>query len=271
MYKLENNVEWTEELKNAFKHGITRGKIKYDNTIIDYDNGLKNFKLYDEKNIPSNGFIGHATARQVDIELLNTINIINLENKEFELFLGADYNNQTYYINYGKFIVNQAPENDLTNGTINVTAFDYMIKFNQLYSPNVTFPCTLKETLDDLCEQCNVELASTSFTNMNFIVDSNQFDGKDCREVLRHIAKCAFSWARIGQDNKLYIDFKVNNTVSEKIDIEDYYQDKFKKANELYGPINRVVYAESNIQGQEEKVEDTDSIALNRTSRTCNL
>lgn len=470
MYKLENNVEWTDDLKNAFKHGITKGKIKYidDNNqevVIDYDNGLKSFKLYDEKNVPNQGFIGQATARQVDLELINTLNVNNLENKEFELFLGADigkipktyqeveyiegngtqyldlgfkgtnnhgieiefaytstssdvnarlfgtregsggtnafaylsssngncsgsyyiasnggyasglntsqintnfhnikinvtndkkvyfdnnliftgdnteyiatyntrlfnsyngsawsstcasakikklkiyenniliknlvpcyrkgdnkigmydvinnifYINQgtrtflkgndidnTYYINYGKFIVNQAPENDVTNGIIKITALDYMIKSNIPYVPNVTFPCTLKAVTDDICTQTGLILATQNFANSNFIVDSNQFDGKTCREALRHIGKCAFSWVRIGQDNRLYIDFSITNTIAETITINDYYQDKFKKANEYFGAINRVVYAESNIQGQEEKVEDTDDIALN--------
>lgn len=263
MYKLENNIEWTPELKNAFKHGITKGKIIYNNTTIDYDNGLKKFKFIDEKNIPGQGFIGQATAKEVDLTLLNINGSWNFENKEFELLLGADYNNQTYYINYGKFIIDSAPKNDVTNGTIEITAFDYMIKFNPLYVPNVIFPCSLKDVLDDLCEQSEVELGTQTFANMNFIVEDNQFEGKTRREVLRHIAKCAFSWARIGQDNKLYLDFEVKNTIDEEITNADYYQDKFKKANEYYGPINRVVYAESNIDGQEEKVEDTDSIALN--------
>ena len=30
MYKLENNVEWTNDLKDAFKHNINRAKIVYD-------------------------------------------------------------------------------------------------------------------------------------------------------------------------------------------------------------------------------------------------
>lgn len=268
MYQLENDVAWTDNLKNAFKHGITKGKIKYTNdnnqvVTIDYDNGLKSFKLYDEKNIQGQGFIGQATSRQVDLELLDITNAINLENKEFELFLGADYNNQTYYINYGKFIVNQAPENDTTNGTIKITAFDYMIKFNDLYVDTSTYPCSLLQLTQDICTQVGVTLGNTNFANANFQVENNQFDGKTYRDVLKHIGKCAFSWVRIGQDNKLYIDFAVNNTANIEIDSEEYYQDSLKKANEYFGPINRVIYAESNIEGQEEKVEDTDSIALN--------
>ncbi len=200
MYKLENNVEWTEDLKNAFKHNVTRAKIKY----------IKN--------------------------------------------------NQTYYINYGNFIVNEPPENDSTNGTIKIVAYDYMIKFNKTYRDEIPYPCTLKAYLLNICSQANVELGSQSFTNDGFMVTDNQFEGKQLREILQHIGKCAFSWVRIGQDNKLYLDFKVNdeNAITETITIDDYKQDAYKKANEYYGPINKVTYGDSDIQGQEISVPTVD-------------
>ena len=264
MYKLENNVEWTDELKEAFKHNITRAKIIYDgDKVIDYDNGLKDLELQDNRNVPNAGFIGQAVAKMLKANLLDLDVNTNLENKELELYIGADYNGETYYINYGKFIVNAPPEVDVTNGTISITAYDYMIKFNPDYKDEVVYPCTLKELLENVCKQAGVELATTDFANMNFMVEDNQFEGKTLREVLQHIGKCAFSWARIGQDNKLYLDFEVKNKENEIITIEEYKQDGFKKANEIYGPINRVVYGESNIEGQEEKVEDTNSIAEN--------
>ena len=79
MYQLENNVAWTTDLKNAFKHGITRGKITYtennETITIDENNGIKKIKIYDERNVPGQGFIGQATAKQVDIELLKLDNL----------------------------------------------------------------------------------------------------------------------------------------------------------------------------------------------------
>ena len=42
MYKLENNVAWTNELKEAFKHGMTRASILYDNEEINEENNLVN-------------------------------------------------------------------------------------------------------------------------------------------------------------------------------------------------------------------------------------
>lgn len=262
MYKLENNVEWTNDLKDAFKHNITRAKIVYDNTEINYDNGIKEITLEDSVYVPDVGFIGQATSKKLTLILLDNEQTINLENKEFELYIGADYNNQTYYINYGKFIVNEPPENDSTNGTIKIIAYDYMIKFNKIYQDEVTYPIKLKDYLSNICAQAGVQLGSQIFPNQNFWVNDNQFEGKQLREVIKHIAKCAFSWARIGQDNKLYLDFNATGNVTETFGLDDYKQDGFKRANEYYGPINKVTYADSDIQGQEKSVPDENSIAL---------
>lgn len=259
MYKLENNVEWTNELKNAFKHGITRGKITFDNTEINYNNGLKDIEIQDVKYVPKMGFIGQATSRKATINLIDKFQDINLENKEIEIFIGADYNGSTYYINYGKFIVNGSPQNDSTNNTIKITAYDYMVKFNKDYIDTMIYPCTLKQLLESVCEKAGVELGSQTFANDTFSVTDNQFDGKTLREILQNIAKCAFSWARIGQDNKLYLDFDIIPETTEVITIDDYMQDNYKKANEYYGPVNRVTYAETNITGQEESVPEEDS------------
>lgn len=262
MYKLENNVEWTNDLKDAFKHNITRAKIVYDNTEINYDNGIKEITLEDSVYVPDVGFIGQATSKKLTLILLDNQQTINLENKEFELYIGADYNNQTYYINYGKFIVNEPPENDSTNGTIKIIAYDYMIKFNKTYQDEVTYPTTLKNYLINICSQAGVQLGTLTFPNQNFWVSDNQFEGKQLREVIKHIAKCAFSWVRIGQDNKLYLDFNATGDVIETFGLDDYKQDGFKRANEYYGPINKVTYADSDIQGQEKSVPDESSIAL---------
>ena len=265
MYNLENNVAWTTELKDAFKHNVTRGKIVYKNEqnqdiTIDEDSGIKEIILEDNRYVPEIGFIGQATAKKVTLTLLDNLQTTNLENKEFTLYIGADYNEQTYYINYGNFIVNEPPQNDSTNGTIKIVAYDYMIKFNKNYNDDIIYPCTLKEYLQNICNQAGVILGTENFANDDFIVVNNQFEGKQLREILRHIAKSAFSWARIGQDNKLYLDFEVINTITETITINDYKQDGFKKANEYFGPVNKVMYGDSDIQGQEEVVVDDNSI-----------
>ena len=263
MYKLENNVAWTTELKEAFKHNVTRAKLIWSGTEINEQNYIRDLELDDERYISNYGFIGTATAKKVEVNLSDINGDINLENQEFTLKIGADYNGTTYYINYGNFIVDKPPENDETNGKKRVVAYDYMIKFNKPYTNRVTYPCILKVLLQDVCSQAEVELGSTSFLNDDFVVQDNQFEGATLREVLQNIGKCAFSWARIGQDNKLYLDFSLIPETTETITIDEYKSDAFKKANEYYGPVNQVTYADSNMEGQESRVKDQSSIDLN--------
>ena len=262
MYNLEGGVIWTQELKNAFKTGTTYCSVIHNQQEYNESNFLKEAELKDVKYVPNAGFIGQAVSKMLTIKMVNDEESnLNFENANVQFKIGAKYNDIIYYINYGNFIVNEPPENDDTNGTVKFIAYDYMIKFNQDYTNRVSYPCTLKDLLLDICSQAGVELGSTTFQNEDFEVEDNQFEGKQLRDVLQHIAKCAFSWARIGQDNKLYLDFEVNNNIDEIITIDDYKMDAFKKANEYYGPINKVTYADSDIKGQEKSVPDDSSIA----------
>lgn len=264
MYNLEGGVIWTQELKNAFKTGTTYCSVIHNQQEYNESNFLKEAELKDVKYVPNAGFIGQAVSKMLTIKMVNDEESnLNFENANVQFKIGAKYNDIIYYINYGNFIVNEPPENDDTNGTVKFIAYDYMIKFNQDYINRVSYPCTLKDLLLDICSQAGVELGSTTFENEDFEVEDNQFEGKQLRDVLQHIAKCAFSWARIGQDNKLYLDFEVNNNINETITIDDYKMDAFKKANEYYGPINKVTYADSDIKGQEISVPDDNSIAPN--------
>lgn len=263
MYKLEDNVEWSNELKNAFKRGVTRAKVLYDNIEINENNYLQNFKFTEQRYIKNYGFVGTATARKLELNILDTNGVLNLENKEVILKLGADYEGDTYYINYGNFIVDKSPEYDETNGTTRIVLYDYMVKFNKPYEDRVKYPCSLLTLLKDVCEQAGVELGSENFANKNFIVENNQFENATLREVLQQIGKCAFSWARIGQDNKLYLDFSLSTETQENITINEYKLNSFKKAQNYYGPINQVTYADSDIEGQEERVKDQESIDEN--------
>lgn len=289
MYKLENNVAWTNNLIEAFKHGTTRCQVylaggflitesgSYLTTennlqlgaatqMYNEDNRLVNATMEDFRYVPNVGLFGQATARKLEVNLKSIDETIDLENKEFEFKIGADYNGSTYYINYGKFIVNEAPENDDTNGNVKIVAYDYMIKFNKPFNPpNNLFPCTMLRLFQYVCEQAGVEAGSQSFANSSFTVSDNQFEGMQLRDVLKHIAKSAFSWARIGQDNKCYLDLYANPSVAhtEVLTNEEYKVDAFKKANKYFGPVNKVTFGDTDIEGQEESVEDTQSIAQN--------
>lgn len=212
MYKLEDGTELTEQVRQAFKRGLTRAYIKYNNVIIDQSNYLVNAKYKDEKADPQTGeFIGLTTMRELTIKISNENNNLNLENKDIEYHLGAKIGNEYKYINFGNFIV-QKPENEEVNEETTFTALDYMCKFDEddAYVPQVVFPTTLLEIAEDLCNQAGVQLGTRDFRNADMQILANPFtDGENKRTVLKSIAKLSFSCCYIGQDNKLYFGFDI--------------------------------------------------------------
>lgn len=261
MYKLEDGSELTEEIKNAFKRNTTKAYIKVNDTIIDQSNYLMNVKYKDEKADPQNGnFIGVTSMREINVKISNINNQFNLENSDIEYHLGALYNGEYKYINYGNFIV-QKPENEEVNEETTFTALDYMCKFDtdDEYIPNVVFPTTLLGIAQDVCAQADVQLGNEDFRNANMQILANPFvNGENKRTVLKSIAKLAFACAYIGQDNKLYIGFDIKDTVDEAITVDDFIENK---PNDEIKPITAITLRSSEIKAAGQTIYDEEHIA----------
>ena len=89
------------------------------------------------------------------------------------------------------------------------------------------------------------------FTNHDFVIDNNQFiNNESCRTVMKAIGMLAYSWVRIGWDNKCYLDFNVNDQVlSENTITNDNYYDLTTK-NDYFGAINKVVIGMKDVEGE---------------------
>lgn len=252
---------------------------------ITNDDSIKSWEYADTRYVPDNGFIGMFVERTLEGELHNITTDFNIENREIILYLGIrvyDVDSKTYtttFYSLGNFIVDK-PESDEVKDNTKFTAKDYTIKFNINFNPDYTddeytksFTTMLSEQgsvtalwlAKYTCKQCGVELGNEDFTNSDFSIDSNQFqNGEQCRDIIKAIAKLACSWARIDWDNKVYIDFYVKDSVEHdynNITKDDYYELTVQK--DTYGPINKVVFGSSIIEGDYSFVSDSESIASN--------
>lgn len=209
--------------------------------------------------------IGQFVARTISGELKNINNDLEIENKEIKVEFGVKTNTTTNYYSLGNFLITAPTDDDVKDKTT-FEAMDYTKKFNQEFdSTELPFPCTASQLAKYCCDKCGVELATTTFTNSTFIVPNNQYEtGDTYRKVMQDIGKLAYSWVRIGWDNKCYIDFDVPTTVSDKynkINISNYYDLSLQK--EVFGPVNRVVIGMTDVEGENAYIEDEDSIAEN--------
>ena len=208
--------------------------------------------------------IGQFVARTISGELMNPNNSIIMENKEIKVELGVKTESGTNYYSLGNFLITK-PSDDAVKDKTSFEAMDYTKKFNKEFdATGLTFPCTALQLAQFCCQQCGVELGSTSFTNSSFVIDSNQYEtGDTFRKVMQDIGKLAYSWVRIGWDNKCYIDFSFSSTVADtnKIGTSNYYD--LTVQSEKFGPVNRVVIGMSDIEGENVVLEDSTSIEQN--------
>lgn len=208
--------------------------------------------------------IGQFVARTISGELMNPNNSIIMENKEIKVELGVKTESGTNYYSLGNFLITK-PSDDAVKDKTSFEAMDYTKKFNKEFdATGLTFPCTALQLAQFCCQKCGVELGSTSFTNSSFVIDSNQYEtGDTFRKVMQDIGKLAYSWVRIGWDNKCYIDFSFSSTVADtdKIGTSNYYD--LTVQSEKFGPVNRIVIGMSDIEGENVVLEDSTSIEQN--------
>ena len=98
------------------------------------------------------------------------------------------------------------------------------------------------------------------FTNHDFVIEANQFvNNETCRAVIKAISMLAYSWVRIGWDDKCYLDFEVNKTVSsENVITNDNYYDLNTK-NEYFGEVNEVIIGMKDVDGENITLVDEES------------
>ena len=234
-------------VKKGYLNLINNSKItKYT------ESDIKSFTILDDIYTPDEGIVGSVIAKQIEGYLFKAPNT-TLIDKEIEAYIGVS--GEEEYIPMGRFIIQKPEDNKITDKAYFI-GLDYMVKFNLSYEDKLVYPCTLKDVLEAICEQCEVTLGSTSFTNDNFMVENNQFvAGESCRDVLSAICQIAGCYAKMGRDNKLYL--LLTDDTNEKFLPSDYTSSSFEM-NNVFGEVNRVVIKMSGVEGENVTLEDTE-------------
>lgn len=221
--------------------------------------------------------IGQFVARVLDGEISGIQPSFTIENKEIRVSMGVKVDDEITWYSLGNFLITNPTTDDVKDKTT-FKAMDYTKKFNKTFDPSdLEYPTTALQLAQYCCEKCGVELATTDFVNNDFVIENNQYasvagsstDITDnvgnytYRDVMKDIGKLAYSWVRIGWDNKCYIDFNIDSEVDEynHITTNNYYDLSVQK--EKFGPVNRVIIGLKDIEGENIVVEDEASIEEN--------
>lgn len=270
-------INVNDEIKQAYNDSTTQlDKIILNNN----EYRITNVEYYDDTYEDGNIF-GTAIARCLDFEIENNI---DLEKQEVEYQTGIKINGKTQWISLGNFIIQDVEPNDTTN-IVKVSAMDYMLKTNTPYQSNLKYENGTVRILDVLLEVCNntgLELATTDFANKDFIVDSDQFsEGTLNRQVIQAVAQISGTFAKIKNDNKLYLITPIRKALYVKevhkmliSELNSLPIEKLSECNNKYSldsykelilkrnthPINLVCLGMNDIEGENTVLRDENSI-----------
>lgn len=190
--------------------------IYIDDVLID-PNYILDFKvgktLFDDEELK----LGSTSSRYIELQIYK--NQVTENISQVKVDYGILINNEYEIIPIGIFNIDDYTNND--DNTLIIKCIDNMSKFEFNYDGSkLTYPTTLIQILEDICEKAGVELGSTSFLNSDTKV--SVYDNTiTAREYLSYISECAGGFACIGRDGKLYI--------------RQFYQDSQEIPLELFG------------------------------------
>ena len=179
-----------------------RFRLKIDNSLEIKDN-IVEFEL-EEGILPDEDFIlggGVASSFNVKIkDIDNSYKDFDFNSKELNVEIGIQLEDETIeYIQIGVFTIEevQRDKNEIT-----LKAIDNMVKLEKDYSPNLTYPTTVRDMALEICNLCEIELQTDEFENNDYVVDS-KIEFQTCRNVVKEIAKLSGGFAKINRSGKL--------------------------------------------------------------------
>ena len=262
-YRGDNRINVSNNFKQSCKD--SSNPLKYakihiieDNVDIFDNDYIVDFQI--EGNCyKDNTFIGATACKKITVNLLSDSSI-NLENKTIKVYTGISNGTKIEYILLGTFIIDTPTAEEVTQKT-SFTGYDYLVKFNEKYEDNNTYPISLYNYLLNLCSQVGIELDNTSIVNENYMILGNPFTNNETKKtVLEQVCQLCGGFAKITTENKLKI---VNLAENEKLDTLDGNVYNSLSKNKKYGKINSVTINLSGVEGENTNLKDQASIDEN--------
>lgn len=212
-----------ESLLNS-NYYVTANAVLRDGTILSL--GKEDFYLDGNGIVDSSDSgdfpIGVAIEKTATLALVNDddrFSDYNFAGAQFTLFLNLQLSDRLETIRRGTFIVSKKPA---TSDEINLTLLDYMSKAETGYNTNLVFPCSVREVLEDACQQTGIVLGDAVFKNADYQVQKKP-ENTTFRAVIGMVAALAGGNARIDENDNLRIITFDDNTDTITLETVPWY------------------------------------------------
>ena len=222
MINVTNQLK-TESFLNS-NYYVTANAVLRDGTILSL--GKEDFYLDGNGIVDSSDSgdfpIGVAIEKTATLALVNDddrFSDYNFAGAQFTLFLNLQLSDRLETIRRGTFIVSKKPA---TSDEINLTLLDYMSKAETGYNTNLVFPCSVREVLEDACQQTGIVLGDAVFKNADYQVQKKP-ENTTFRAVIGMVAALAGGNARIDENDNLRIITFDDNTDTITLETVPWY------------------------------------------------
>ena len=187
---------------------FVRGVEFTDETIVD-------FRIEETVNPDDSFMIGSVGATKLELTLLHTEEkpVDAVENAVIRPEIALEVDGEFVYLPMGVYYAEKV---DKKKGSIKITAFDSMVKFEKPYISHLTYPTNIQSVAEEICSFAGVTLAST-LPNIQI----NEIIGYTLRQALSFIASFVGGFARFNRDGELEI--KGYDTFIEKVYPSNYF------------------------------------------------
>lgn len=254
----------TEQFKSKCRqptYADRRGRVTNENNnlLITDKDYLVNFELLDDCYMEGS-IIGTTNAKSINIETLDNYEIVD-ECVSVETGITYDENNEEY-IDLGTFFINKEDNNQTTNNS-SFKGKDRLIELDKKYICTISdiVNATIEDFYRDVCNQVGFTPKTYNFINSDLLIGGNPFTNNEtCRQVISDIAEVACSFVKIDSNTDEIDLVWFDDNISETFTKDDYSS---LTLNQKYGPVNSVVIKESQIEGENVVMEDSESITQN--------
>lgn len=221
-------------LNQDFINGInqlnpqTKLRLTIDAIVLTSEDDIKNASFDHE----STSFIGDFASWKCVVSLVFDGIVPNYRNKQAFLEIGSVYGGVTTYIPIGYFYIDvDGQVTDEISNEITLTMYDAAyFNFKSVYVPTVTYPCTGRDILVDICNQAGVDIDipfDLLLDNYVFTEQPNYPADTTLREMIMHYATANVAIAFINRLNKISFTcvFYKNNPAYELGATHEYLSD----------------------------------------------
>lgn len=183
---------------------------------------LKNVTIHEVSNGLDSLTIGSICTNSIKVTLFDPGHIA-YENGSIEAFIGLEFIDGIEWVPMGTFVISEVTRDNIYE--VILEGYDLSSSLNKDYIPAITYPALIKDVIEDIALQCNIDLKDDVFDDI-FIDKPMEVS---CKEMLSYMASLMGKNARLNRYNELEFFWYTDNNYL--VPLRAQFEQGLKKTN----------------------------------------